>query len=40
MFILKQDIPTHAHACRNTQGLPRVTSAHYIEETWCVHIIF
>lgn len=39
-FILKQDIPTHAHACRSTEGLQGVTSALYIKETWCVRIIF
>lgn len=33
MFILNQDIPKHAHPCRNTQGLPGVTNAPYIE-TW------
>lgn len=36
MFILKHDIPTHARACRRTQGLPRARNAYSIEETPCV----
>lgn len=36
MFILKQDIPTHAHACRHAQGLPRARNAYSIKEAPCV----